>query len=286
MPSPNHQHIFDLLVAALPNQRRLAIVDYGCGDAQLLKVLPSNRLKWYRGFDISRAALQWAAATCRSGTAELGTARIETARVGTVRTSASQTGKSQTGPSRCRLYHVPTQAIPRLGRKNSADAVVAIGVLQYLDDDQLDQFLEQSRRVLKPDGVLIVSTTADHAAYRWVSLYRWLLPHRYYSPSQLRSACRRARLRPLNLHQKGLVFGPLFSNVVSAVVDGVDRVVWRSRGRIGPVGRFSRRLVSPLLRWEYRWPVRFGYTLYLVARPLARPAARPSARPPRRHFSK
>jgi hypothetical protein len=68
------------------------------------------------------------------------------------------------------------------------------------------------------------------------------------------------------VREKGLMLAPLTANVVALFFDGLDKVLFRTRGSLGPAGRFIRKLTNPMLHLEYHLPVDFGYTLFLRAK--------------------
>ncbi|NEO86254.1 MAG: class I SAM-dependent methyltransferase [Spirulina sp. SIO3F2] len=49
----------------------------------------------------------------------------------------------------------------------SFDAVICLGVLEYLEPEAAEVAIAQMNRVLKPNGVLILSLTSNHSLYGW-----------------------------------------------------------------------------------------------------------------------
>ncbi len=64
--------------------------------------------------------------------------------------------------------------------------------------------------------------------------------------------------------ESGLFLGPLFSHNIVLFFDAIDKIVFRTKGRLGFFGKWSRLLSTYILKLEYYIPIDFGYTMYLV----------------------
>lgn len=234
MSSTTHQYIVDLINNNFNVNKKLSILDYGCGDGHLLKFLSQRRIKKYQGFDINSASL----ATARS------------------RYSGNKIS-----------FHIIDKKKPlQLGKKNSFNLVTCVGVLQYLSPRELNNFLQQIQKVLKKDGAIVVSCAADHRIYRYLNLYSLFLPHSYLSRTKLIYKLKSCGFKIIHSQEKGLVLAPFFSNIVVFFFDAADRLFRNRSGSLGPLGKLARKSFAPLLSLEARVPLDYGYTLYLVAK--------------------
>lgn len=214
---------------------RLVIVDYGCGEGELLRYLPLDRVKKYQGWEINSESVKAARRQWRT----FKSVHFETIK-----------------PSK----------LPSLGAAHSIDAIILIGVVQYLPDRDLTHVLKEARRVLKPDGQLLISCTTDHWFYLLVNVYRLFLPHREVNRTQLTHRITQHDLNVTASYERGLLLTPLFANVVVFFFDALDKIFFRTKGELGPVGRTVRRWWAPVIKWEFSWPIDYGYTLFLVAK--------------------
>jgi cyclopropane fatty-acyl-phospholipid synthase-like methyltransferase len=232
MHSRTHHHI-RLLLLSYCREKKPVLLDYGCGSGDLLKVVKPPRLKQYYGFDVNEHSL--------------------TALQKKFKTKNIVTQK------------VNTHQKLRLGKVNSIDAVVSIGVLQYMRDEQINEFFKESHRVLKRDGVFIFSCAHDQLLYKFFNIYNLFLPNRYFSRSSIISKLRKNGFNVKQIQARGPLLNPLFSYCIIFFFDAIDKVLFRTKGIIGPVGTTVRKIVTPVLNAELDLNVDTGYTLFVVA---------------------
>ncbi len=209
------------------------IVDYGCGNGVLIDLLGAKRIKKYVGFEVSDSALRVAQ-------------------------------ERELPRSSFAFHKIHASSLPTFGKPKSVDLVILIGVLQYLDQKEINHVLRESLRVLKPGGHIIASCVTDHAIYRLLNLYRFILPNHYIHRDSLLSQARKLGFIPVINSERGLIIGPLFSHGIVILFDAVDKLIFRNKGKLGPIGVFMRKLLQPVMFWELLIPIDFGYTLYLV----------------------
>lgn len=177
--------------AALPEAR--AIVEFGCGTGRLAKrILTLAPEASYTGFEVSTTMVRLA----RDSLASFGDrASVQLLEPGTVR------------------LPVPDQ---------SSDRLISTYVLDLLPSADIETFLQQARRVLKPDGRLcLVSLTNGRSMLPRVVSRLWTLVHRVRPqlvggcrPIELEDYCSRASWDVL--HQRTVVSWAISSEVLVA----------------------------------------------------------------------
>jgi SAM-dependent methyltransferase len=232
MYHPSYDYDLKLIKIFSKKKEALDIVDYGCGNGILLDFLPKKMVKSYKGFEVSDAALK--------------------------------VGKAKYSKRRAAFAKIDAPIVPSLGRKNSIDLIILVGVFQYLSAPEVPDLLKEAQRVLRPGGILVASCVVDHWWYRATNLYRFILPNSYMNRKKLLAAAQRHKLKVVFAQERGLFIGPLFSHGVVIFFDALDKLVFRNQGKLGPIGIFARKLAKPLMSLEYKLPIDYGYTLFVV----------------------
>jgi SAM-dependent methyltransferase len=113
--------------AALPRAKALRIVDFGCGPGYLFDHVRDASPTWrYTGLDFSQASVEL------------------------LRTRLS--GRAQFDDA------IHATALPTPLPASQFDVVTLIEVVEHLTDDQLTGALAEARRLLRPDGRLVITT--------------------------------------------------------------------------------------------------------------------------------
>ena len=223
-----------MLFSAFPKGSKLNVLDYGCGNGLLLDYLPGKRINNYQGCDVNRASIK----------------------------SASDKYKKN---NIC-FFTIDKNKKVNLGKKDMFDAIILIGVLPYMSKKEISWFFSEARKVLKRGGVITISCANNHLLYRIVNIYRLLVKHSYINSEELINQMEKSGFIVDHYQEKGLIFAPLFSNVFVIFFDAIDKLFFRNLGCLGPFGKASRELVNPLINFEYRFSVNYGYTLFIQAR--------------------
>lgn len=229
---PTYQYILNLLEDNFPNKRKISLIDYGCGNGLLLEFLPNEKISSYKGFDINLDSINYA--------------------------------KRHYESKKILFNLLRKEQKNSLGSPKSVDVIVLIGVLQYMTQKEISDFLINAKKTLKKNGIILISCTTDHFFYRVFNLYRLFLPNYFININKLSQLIRISGLRIKSQKEKGILLSPLFSNVFSVIFDTLDKIFFQTRGSLGFFGRISRDIVNPLLRLEYLLPLDHGYTLFLV----------------------
>lgn len=230
--SPTHTLLASKL-AKTPNAK-LTLVDYGCGEGEILSYLPLKSIYSYHGYEVNAACIPVA--------------------------------KKKWSHLRKVVFTVIDRShLPSLGKKNEVDALFLIGVIQYLPQSDLKHVLKQARKVLKPGGQLLISCTTDHKLYSWVNIYRYFLPHFVVRRDQLIKEIESQGLKIDEQFERGIFFTPFFSNVLVFFFDVADKLLFRTKGELGPIGRWIRKACSPIIKKEFQLKLDYGYTLFIVA---------------------
>ncbi len=232
--SATHKLISQLLVSALGTKKQLSIIDFGCGAGDLLTYLDGTvHIKKYHGYDISPKAI--AAAKRLFSAKEL-------------RFTLNKKNQKTS-----------------FGKSNSQDAVVLVGVLQYLSDSEIESLFTEAKRVLKQDGYLVLSTTTDFWFYQLINIYQFVISHRYFKPQYIVRLLGKYGFITTYL-QKGLIIAPLFSSVFSLFFDTLDKLLFKTTGELGIIGKTARKCIAPLIGLEFAIPLSAGYTTFIIAK--------------------
>ncbi len=216
-------------------KKKLSILDFGCGNAVLLDILGPDRIEDYLGVDPSRDAIAVAKQKYHNN-------------------------------QNIRFFCNRDQAIPKIDVRNKYDLVILIGVLQYLEDHQIEQLLHLASQSLKPGGHLMFSTVLDTQFYKFINMYQFVFPNRYISRSSTINQIKRHSFKIITDQVRGLLIGPLVSHALVIPFDALDHYILRFRGRIGFFGRLIRIIFYPLMYLELLAPINLGYTWYLDAK--------------------
>jgi ubiquinone/menaquinone biosynthesis C-methylase UbiE len=211
----------------------ISIVDYGCGSGDLLNFININQIKSYVGYEVSNACIN----------------------------SAKNTFKN----NKLKFKKIKKNHIPSIGQDNSIDLIVLVGVLQYMTDIEISNFLIEAKRVLVKNGIIIASCATDRWVYKIFNIYRLFIPNFYINRTKLVLKLENAGFKIELEKEKGLIIAPLFSNIFSLFFDALDRLFFNSKGTLGPIGKKSRKLIKPFISKEFSLPIDFGYTLFISA---------------------
>ncbi len=222
----------DLLLSHF-GRKPLTILDYGCGNGALLATIPKQMISSYTGFDVNSAGLAVARKKYRE--------KI-------YRFSIFTAGE-----------------IPTLGRVDSYDLVILIGVLQYMTDEEINVFLTKAYQSLKPGGILAISCVGDHAIYRFTNFYQLFFRNRYLNRHDLNTKITNLGFKIIQQFERGLIIGPLFSHGLVILFDALDKLIFHNRGKLGPIGSWARQAALPFMNFECKIPLDYGYTLYVMA---------------------
>jgi len=230
---PTYKIMVGLFLNILKSVKSVDMIDYGCGSGYLLNILPVKKIRRYWGLETSVQAIK------------------------------SAQNLFGSNPSKA-FSLINTQKPLKLPSKN-VDVIIAIGVLQYMTDRQINEFLIQSSKVLKKGGHLLISCVSDHWFYKFINLYGLLIPNRFIKRKWLTRKITAESFNIVTNFEKGLVFGPLFYHNIVIFFDLLDKIIFRTKGTLGLFGRASRKVAYFIADFEYLMPVDFGYTLYIDA---------------------
>lgn len=232
-----HELVKDLLYESFPRNKKITIIDYGCGNGLLLNFLNIYTIHKYIGYDINAESIQ----SAKKRYAKLLKASFKL---------------------------IAKDNVPNLGKRNLADAVVLIGVLQYMSEEEKSSFLKKVSLALKKDGILIITCTANHKIYKLLNIYRFFIPHKFIDRMELKSQLKKNGLEIIFEKEKGLIIAPLFSNFIVFFFDALDKIIFRTKGELGLIGTKIRLLADYIIKLEYKLPIDYGYTLVVKAKNL------------------
>ena len=234
--SVSHQFIGSLLLKHM-KKNNFSMVDFGCGEGFLLNFLPLNRLKKYVGMDINNDSISLAK-------------------------------KKYLKYRNISFTNINGGTQSYFAKSVKFDAIVLVGVLQYLSDKQANRVFAQAYASLNNGGVVILSCSADHILYKIMNIYSLIFPHKFISKIKLYDLLKKNGFVVSEITEKGVLFSPFFSNILVFFFDAVDFMFFRNRGGLGPVGTFVRKMSEPLIRFEYRYINWIGYTIFAVGEKL------------------
>ncbi|HKC04369.1 MAG TPA: class I SAM-dependent methyltransferase [Patescibacteria group bacterium] len=220
-----------ILLESFRGKKKLDILDYGCGDASVLEYIPRNIVNSYTGFDVN--------------------------------TNSLKAAHKKFIANKFKFVKIENGKLPNLGKKNSFDVVIAIGSLQYMSSVEINSLLKESKRVLRRNGIIIISCASDHLLYRFTDVYRLAIPHGYISRKNILKIMKTKGFKIEECYERGLIFSPLFLNACVIPFDISDKLFFRTKGSLGPFGKASRKVAALFVRLEYLIPIDFGYTLYI-----------------------
>jgi len=212
------------------NNKEPFIVDYGCGSGYLLEILKDKKFIYY-GYDINAESIKQATVKYKNKDA----------------------------------HFVLINKKKPITIKQQADIVVLIGVLQYMSKLERGQLFLELKERLKPDGTLIFSCASDHFVYRVMNITGIVLPNQYIQRKQIIRELQDINFRIIAGFEKGLFLTPLFSQIMICF-DLFDKILFHTRGELGPIGTIARSALNTVLQLEYRLNFDYGYTLFIKAK--------------------
>lgn len=229
--SPTHNELIQKLPKLI--NRKLSIIDYGCGEGELLNYLDLSKIKSYIGYDVTTSSISIAK-------------------------------KYWSNHKNIEFELINKKALPNFGENNSLDFIFLIGVAQYLTQKEILYVLQESYRALKPGGKIFITCSSDHFIYKFLNIYRFFIPNSFINRNSFLKICRQNNLEIEEAYEKGLFLTPLFSNVLVFFFDALDKLLFKTQGKLGPIGRNIRSLCAPLIRMEYLLKIDYGYTLFVT----------------------
>lgn len=230
---PSYQIIINLFAEYFKTDKKVSVLDSGCGNGYLLELLGPNNVLNYSGYDVSIPAINYAKL-----------------RFSKNKNVAFKTVKVNNG-------------MPKYDKK-TFDVVFSIGVLQYLNDNEISDFFHKAKNVIKNNGKILISCTTDHSFYKWFSLYNLVLPSHVNNRKKIIKLANESELKCLYQRESGIFLGPLFSHNLVLFFDILDKIFFRTRGKLGFFGKCSRIILTFILQLEHYIPIDYGYTMYLV----------------------
>lgn len=231
--SVTHTFIASILRKEFQN-RKINIIDYGCGNGDLINYIGAQHISQYVGYEISDECLRVAKKNFTNHTFSFK-----------------------------KIYQ---NKLPKLGKAKSADLVILIGVIQYMKNTEIDLILKEVQRVLKKNGILLISCAVDHKIYTIANIYQLFLPNMYINRKSILKKIKQNKFTIELQLEKGLFIAPLFSNIISFFFDAADRILFHTKGKIGFFGSLARKLFHPLIQLEHLIPIDYGHTLFIVGR--------------------
>ena len=163
------------------SSRKITIIDYGCGNGDLINYLDEKIIKKYTGYDVSADCIKVA--------------------------------KEKFSKNKFLFKKITPDKPPQLGKENSIDLLILIGVVQYLSKGETEFLFKQANRILEKSGRMVISCSVNHRIYRFFNLYRFFTPNHYIDREKFIQKASQFGLKLEFSQEKGLFIAPLFSNV-------------------------------------------------------------------------
>lgn len=227
-----HKFVENLLFKSFPKNKKLKIIDYGCGIGLLLDYLNIKTIDKYVGYDINADSIRLA--------------KEKFAR-----------------NDKISFISITKGRVPKLGSRIFVDAIILIGVLQYMSEEEVDTFLKEVKRVQKKNGVLIFTCATDHVIYKLFNIYKFFIPNKFINRKEIVNKLEDSGFKVILQKEKGLIIAPLFSNFVVFFFDALDKIFFQTKGQLGPIGSKLRLLADLIIEIEYKLPIDYGYTLFV-----------------------
>jgi SAM-dependent methyltransferase len=131
---------------------------------------------------------------------------------------------------------------------NSFQTVVFIGVLPYVENPGVA--LEEVRRILTSFGQVEISTANANWVNRYLNIYNWKYRFQFYSLEELERILKESGFKVKSLYSRGLIIAPLLGNLF-IILNFIDRIQGSTRSVIGPWALWMRKIINPIIQWEY-----------------------------------
>jgi len=96
---------------------------------------------------------------------------------------------------------------------NTFDVVVFSEVIEHIPKNSEDHALEEIKRVLKPKGILILSTPNKHPLSILLDPAYFISGHRHYSMDELKLLLEKSKFEIINIFTRGNIFQSIDSNL-------------------------------------------------------------------------
>jgi O-antigen/teichoic acid export membrane protein len=144
-------------------------------------------------------------------------------------------------------------------RQNSFQIVVLIGVLPYIEKP--DIVFSEARRVLMKFGHVEISSANANWINLYLNIYNWKYRFRFYSLAELENILKEAGFSVNSLYTRGRILAPLLGNLF-IIMNLIDRVRGDNTSVIGPYARWARKIINPIIQWEYDHHQGDGYQIF------------------------
>ncbi|OGG14172.1 hypothetical protein A2773_02790 [Candidatus Gottesmanbacteria bacterium RIFCSPHIGHO2_01_FULL_39_10] len=232
MIHPTYTTVLNLINSRFPQKKTLRILDYGCGSGYFLEIFGKTRIGEYYGYDLSEKSIQCAKKTHHNRNVH--------------------------------FFHIQKDSASLLKEKKNIDVLVLIGVLQYMSNKEFSALFKNAKKLLTPNGVIIISCSVDHIVYRAMNVLHIFSPHKLIHRKYATDTLKRAGFGVIDQFERGILLSPIFSQLMT-IFDILDKLIFSTKGTIGPIGKIMRGMTNILLSLEYRLPVDYGYTLFIMA---------------------
>jgi 2-polyprenyl-3-methyl-5-hydroxy-6-metoxy-1,4-benzoquinol methylase len=132
--------------------------------------------------------------------------------------------------------------------ETSFQTVVFIGVLPYIEKPSAA--LNEVHRVLTNFGQVEISTANANWINRYLNIYNWKYRFQFYSLEDLEKVLKESGFRVKSLYSRGRIIAPLVGNLF-IILNFVDRIHGNTGSIIGPWGLWMRKILNPVIQWEY-----------------------------------
>lgn len=229
-----YSYISNLIFENMGKEKKISIFDFGCGSGAIIDHLPKNKISAYVGADINEFSIK----------------------------SAKKRYKNNKKFSFF-ILNKDSLGNLKLLDTNHYDAIIAVGVLQYLSKKELNTFMKIARKYLKKDGNLILSTNTDHKLYIFINPYSLFLTHNYVNRKEMIKLLINNNFSIQHNREVGLILTPFLSNFTVFFFDALDKFIFRTKGEIGLFGNVARSIAGYIIKFEYLLPIDFGSILYI-----------------------
>lgn len=229
--SPILPYIYDF--ATSKKNKGIAILDYGCGDGTILEYFSELKLNRFDGLDINKSSIVYG-------------------------------NKKYKKDPKIKFHYIKETGFPKVVLQRKYDVVIVLGVLPYMSEKEIELFFKLSHKVLNKKGILVGYSRSDYWQYTFTDLYKFILPLTIISNKKLIEIAAKTGFKQVFKKEMGLLIAPLFNNTFMLGFDALDKILFRTKGTLGPFGRNARRLVAPLIDLEQSIPLDYGYKMYFV----------------------
>ena len=153
------------------------------------------------------------------------------------------------------------------------DLIICTEVIEHVDDDV--KLVKEIHRILSDSGYLVLSVPCNRLLFKLLDWQLWKVRllkkghHRHYSSEELKTKLKDFEIE--RCYEKGFLISPIFGLFVLPF-HLIEKYALKTNS--GPLVDFLRRIWAPLINFEYKFNVKRGDTVFVLAKNKVRPTSK------------